>query len=91
MTTTTTTKIIPVGNSKGIRLPANLLKGWVGIKVVELIQQDDLSIILRPYNENPRVNWAQAFIADGADDYEWADFETSILEEVFYHDTTTGT
>ena len=74
--------IIPIGNSKGIRLPAALLRQCNITDEVELLAGKD-EIIIRPVFKSPRANWAEAFslmhergedtliIEDGLDLEEW--------------------
>ncbi|NVO00216.1 MAG: AbrB/MazE/SpoVT family DNA-binding domain-containing protein [Geobacteraceae bacterium] len=76
--------IIPIGNSKGIRLPATLLRQCNIIDEVELLAGKD-EIIIRPVQKAPRAGWGEAFalmhergedsllIDDGLDleDWEW--------------------
>lgn len=52
--------IIPIGNSKGIRLPATLLRQCNITDEVELLAGKD-EIIIRPIQKSPRADWAEAF------------------------------
>lgn len=51
--------IIQIGNSKGIRLPKNLLKKYNITDVVELILEEDC-IILKPKTAS-RTGWEKLF------------------------------
>lgn len=76
--------IIPIGNSKGIRLPATLLRQCNITDEVELLAGKD-EIIIRPVQKAPRAGWGEAFelmhkrgedsllIDDGLEleDWEW--------------------
>lgn len=53
------TKIVPIGNSKGIRLPNYLLKELNINSQIEIIPNKN-EIILRPVN-TPRIGWNDAF------------------------------
>jgi antitoxin MazE len=53
-------RIISIGKSKGIRLPAAVLKKYKIVDVLELIMEDDY-FILKPKTE-PRKNWDQLFL-----------------------------
>jgi antitoxin MazE len=60
--------IVPIGNSKGIRLSKTLIEKYDLKDAVELILDDEFFII-KPI-VNPRNNWEQAFKAmhDNRDD-----------------------
>jgi antitoxin MazE len=51
--------VIPIGNSKGIRIPKTLLaKYGIGNRVCLVLEEDQ--IILKPYTR-PRAGWDEAF------------------------------
>lgn len=52
--------IVPIGNSKGIRIPKTLLEQChIGKEVVLEVQ--DQNIIIKPVQTEPRKGWEQAF------------------------------
>ena len=51
--------IIPIGNSKGIRLSKTILEKYNLTDSVELVLEKDF-IVLKP-KINPRVGWGKAF------------------------------
>ncbi|MDI6784061.1 MAG: AbrB/MazE/SpoVT family DNA-binding domain-containing protein [bacterium] len=54
------TNIIPIGNSKGIRIPKVILdQCHIQETVILEIEQD--KIIIMPEHNQPRNNWAEAF------------------------------
>ncbi|MFI5355764.1 MAG: AbrB/MazE/SpoVT family DNA-binding domain-containing protein [Opitutales bacterium] len=53
------TKIVPIGNSRGIRIPKAMLEHGGFGEEVEL-QAKNGTLILRPVN-TPRAGWAEAF------------------------------
>jgi antitoxin MazE len=53
------TKIVPIGNSRGIRIPKAMLEHCGFGEAVEL-QARNGALILRPV-KRPRVGWADAF------------------------------
>ena len=61
-------KVVPIGNSRGIRIP----KVWLGqlgvAEEVEMALQEDKLVITRP--RHPREGWAEAFrrMAETGDD-----------------------
>lgn len=50
--------LIKVGNSKGIIIPAKLLK-LMGLKNKVQIDIEDHRIVITPAQENPREGWAE--------------------------------
>lgn len=52
--------IISIGNSKGIRLPATLLRQCNIADEVELLAGSN-EIIIRPVAKSPRAEWGKAF------------------------------
>jgi antitoxin MazE len=54
------THVISIGNSKGIRLPASLLRQYNIHEEVELLAGKD-EIIIRPLRKKPRDGWSEAF------------------------------
>lgn len=75
--------VIPIGNSKGIRLPKSLLQKYNITDTVELILEEEC-IILKP-KTTARVGWEKAFKrlhANGDDKLLMPDvFEDDNLEE----------
>lgn len=52
--------IVPVGNSKGIRLPKAILEQLHIADTVEL-EVDNQQIIIKPIHTSPRQGWREAF------------------------------
>jgi antitoxin MazE len=55
-------QLVSIGNSKGVRIPAALLRQYNITEAVELISQKD-EIVIRPVTRKPREGWDQAFAA----------------------------
>jgi antitoxin MazE len=62
------TRIVPIGNSRGIRIPKLLLEQTGMSGEVEISAEDD-ALVIRPV-KNPRAGWATAFqqMAERGDD-----------------------
>jgi antitoxin MazE len=54
------TNIIPIGNSKGIRIPKVILE-QCNIKESVILEIEQDKIIIMPENKKPRSKWAEAF------------------------------
>lgn len=52
--------VIPIGNSKGIRIPKAILDQVQITEQVDL-EVEDNRILLTPVRENPRGGWEEAF------------------------------
>ncbi|HPX61027.1 MAG TPA: AbrB/MazE/SpoVT family DNA-binding domain-containing protein [Deltaproteobacteria bacterium] len=75
-------QLVSIGNSKGLRIPATLLRQYGLSDTVELLPGND-EIIIRPVHSKPREGWDQAFSAmhatgedqllidDGLDQENW--------------------
>jgi len=61
--------IIPIGNSKGIRIPKAILQ-QCHIKECVEVEIENGKIVIRPYFEKPRKEWEKAFkkMHDNKDD-----------------------
>ncbi len=54
------TKIVPIGNSKGVRIPSAILKQCGFESQVEL-EVDKDKIVIKPVKHIPRGGWEKAF------------------------------
>lgn len=54
------TRIIRIGNSRGIRIPKPLLDQIGSRDEVEILIEGD-SLMIRPLKTKPRTGWAEAF------------------------------
>lgn len=63
------THLVPIGNSKGVRIPATLLRQYNIVDTVELLPGEN-EIIIRPAARAPRKGWDEAFadMQEKADD-----------------------
>jgi antitoxin MazE len=52
--------IVPIGNSKGIRIPKTILE-QCNIEKEVVLEIEDQNIIIKPFKKEPRKNWAQYF------------------------------
>lgn len=54
-------QLVSIGNSKGVRIPAALLRQYGLSDTVELVPGKD-AITIRQAQVNPRQGWEQAFV-----------------------------
>ncbi|MDE2899734.1 MAG: AbrB/MazE/SpoVT family DNA-binding domain-containing protein [Chloroflexota bacterium] len=71
-------KLIPIGNSKGIRLPKALLDkyGWSDRLVLEEMEE---SVVLRSEARHA-LSWEETSRAMAAEAEDWSDFDTAIAD-----------
>ena len=71
-------QIIPIGNSKGIRLPKAILQKY-GFSETLLLEETEQGILLRSI-ETPKLSWEETFKAMAAEQEDWDDFEDTLLD-----------
>ena len=74
-------RIIPIGNSKGIRLPKRLLVKYGLDKSVEIKEMED-GILLKK-EENSQLSWSETYqeMANDNEDWtDWADLDVGDME-----------
>ena len=69
-------KLIPIGNSKGIRLPKTLLDkyGWSDRLTLEELEE---SVVLRG-KETQNLSWEETYRAMAEESEDWSDFDVAI-------------
>ncbi len=78
-------KVSRVGNSRGVRIPANTLKRYeIGAEV--LMEERSDGILLRPTgNTVQKLSWAETAIEIARSNEDWSDWDTTStdgLEEI---------
>lgn len=71
-------KLIPIGNSKGVRIPKALLQKY-GLKNSLLIEETDRGLLLRNKEEN-KLSWEDTYKAMANEKERWDDFDTTLLD-----------
>lgn len=73
-------KLIPIGNSKGIRLPKSLLDkyGWSDRLTLEEMEE---SVVLRG-KETHNMSWEDTYRAMAAESEDWSDFDVVLADGV---------
>ena len=73
-------KLIPIGNSKGIRLPKKLLDkyGWSDRLTLEEVEE---CVVLRG-KETHNLSWEETSRAMAAESEDWNDFDIAIADGV---------
>ena len=71
-------KIVPIGNSKGIRISKPLLQKY-GLKNSLLLEETDRGLLLRK-KEGSKLSWEDTYKAMADDKERWDDFDTTLLD-----------
>ena len=71
-------KLIPIGNSKGVRIPKALLQKY-GLKNSLLLEETDEGLLLRK-KEDSKLSWDDTYKAMANEKEDWDDFETTLLD-----------
>ncbi|PXF55503.1 MAG: AbrB/MazE/SpoVT family DNA-binding domain-containing protein [Deltaproteobacteria bacterium] len=71
-------KLIPIGNSKGVRIPKVLLQKY-GLNNSLLLEETDRGLLLRKKDEN-KLSWEDTYKAMADEKEDWGDFDTTLLD-----------
>jgi antitoxin MazE len=71
-------KIVPIGNSKGVRIPKALLQKY-GLKNSLLIEETEKGLLLRNKEES-KLSWEETFKAMADEKEQWVDFDATLLD-----------
>jgi antitoxin MazE len=72
------TKLVPIGNSKGVRIPKALLEKY-GLKNSLLIEETDKGLLLRNKEES-KLSWEDTYKTMANEKENWDDFDITILD-----------
>lgn len=71
-------KLVPVGNSQGIRIPKALLQKY-GLSGSLVLEETDRGILLRKKQED-KLSWEDTFKEMAEEGEEWTDFDAVLLD-----------
>jgi antitoxin MazE len=71
-------KIIPVGNSRGIRIPKIIIQKY-GFADSVILEETENGILIRN-DEEEKLTWEQTYQAMASEDEDWSDFDTAISD-----------
>ena len=66
--------LVPIGNSKGVRIPKVLIQKY-GFSSSLLLEETDRGILLRKKGDS-KLSWEDTYKAMAGEREDWADFET---------------
>ncbi len=71
-------KIVPIGNSLGVRLPKNLLQKY-GFTNSLVLEETDQGLLLRKKHDD-KLSWGETYKAMANEDEDWSDYETTLID-----------
>ena len=71
-------KLVPIGNSKGIRIPKALLQKY-GLSNTLLLEETDRGLLLRNKN-NRKLSWDDTYKAMANEKEDWDDLDTTAFD-----------
>ncbi len=71
-------KLIPIGNSKGVRIPKALIQKY-GLNNSLLLEETDRGLLLRK-KEDSKLSWEDTYKAMANEKEDWDDFDTTLLD-----------
>jgi antitoxin MazE len=71
-------KIVPIGNSLGVRLPKNLLQKY-GLTNSLVLEETDQGLLLRKKNDD-KLSWGETYKAMANEDEDWSDYESTLID-----------
>lgn len=70
--------LVPIGNSKGVRIPKALLQKY-GFDSTLLLEETERGILLRK-KDNDKLSWEETYKAIAREKEDWADFDDALQD-----------
>ncbi len=71
-------KLIPIGNSKGVRIPSELLQKY-GFSQSLLLEETEQGLLLKKKN-NDQLSWEDTYKAMAEEKEDWSEFDETLLD-----------
>ena len=71
-------KLVPIGNSKGVRIPKALLQKY-GLNNSILLKETERGLLLRK-KEDSKLSWEDTYKAMANEKEDWDDFDITLLD-----------
>ena len=79
MRQTKDTKLIPIGNSQGIRISKLLLQKYGFIDRL-VLEETDKGILIRKPDEDSQFSWEDTFKAMAQEEEDWSDLDVTLMD-----------
>jgi antitoxin MazE len=76
-------KLVPIGNSQGVRIPKALLQRY-GLSNSLVLEETERGILLRKKRDD-KFSWEDTFKAMAEEGEDWADLDATLLDGVEEH------
>ncbi|MCI5221999.1 MAG: AbrB/MazE/SpoVT family DNA-binding domain-containing protein [Candidatus Electrothrix sp. AR4] len=73
-----TVKIVPIGNSQGIRLPKEVLRKY-GFVDSLILEETGTGLFLRK-QEDDKLSWEETYKAMSEEQEDWSDFNVTVAD-----------
>jgi antitoxin MazE len=73
-----TINIVPIGNSKGIRIPKTLLQKY-GFSDSLILEETEQGLLLRK-STDAKLSWEDTYQAMALENENWTDFDVALLD-----------
>jgi antitoxin MazE len=71
-------KLVPIGNSKGVRIPKALLQKY-GFNNSLLLEETDRGLLLRKKDDH-KLSWEDTYKTMANEKEDWDDFDATLLD-----------
>jgi antitoxin MazE len=71
-------KLIPIGNSRGVRIPSELLKKY-GFNQSLLLEETEQGLLLKK-KDNNKLSWEDTYKAMAEEKEDWSEFDETLLD-----------
>jgi antitoxin MazE len=71
-------KLVPIGNSQGVRIPKALLQKY-GLSNSLVLEETDQGLLLRNKQED-KLSWEDTFKAMAKEGEDWTDLDATLLD-----------
>jgi len=71
-------KLVPIGNSKGVRIPKALLQKY-GLANFLLLEETERGLLLRK-KEDSKLSWEETYKSMADEKEDWDDFDATLLD-----------
>ena len=71
-------KLVPIGNSQGVRIPKALLQKY-GLSSSLVLEETDQGLLLRKKRED-KFSWEDTFKAMAEEGEDWTDLDATLLD-----------
>ncbi len=71
-------KLVPIGNSQGVRIPKTLLQKY-GLSDSLVLEETSQGLLLRKKRED-KLSWKESFRTMAEEGEDWSDFDSTLLD-----------